>query len=513
VDAKVKAEPGHLGGKPSGALIGLVGVLALGGLFALGFAVLLIGFPWEWFPGERLNTYFADRLAGGESPYRDWSEPGGLVAPIYPPGMYWLFAPFQAVFGGELWVGRTLATASFGLAGLAAYAIARGLGSTRAEGAASGLGVFAFALVGTGLVVAARPDALAVGLTGGLVAAITAWEGRRAPALLWLAAAAATALILTKHNFAPLVAGIVVAVWLRDRRAAARLALAAAAGTIALAALAQVTSGGAFFDNMSDFTRSGYSLGSLGDALEAELLPFPNPLYVVGALEVVAAMRSWRDARAVHWAWLGSLLVTLTAVKLGAAANYWLATAFLSAALLGPALARLRSYAPAASAAAAAALALLLLPGIGDRVQTLRDFNRGLPGLEESNAEAAAVLERAGGRVFGDRPDLILEAGQDPSFDAAPFRLLADRRAWDPGPTARALGRAEFGTVQASFDLLADPIRTYQGIPDWPPQLVHAVRASYCPLWSSGGPLPVYVYEPCGRGGRAAVRSPGGSGG
>jgi 4-amino-4-deoxy-L-arabinose transferase-like glycosyltransferase len=480
---------------------GLVAVLGLAAAGALAYGLLVLFFGWEWFVGESLNAHFTDRLVADGELYADWTD-DRLVFPIYPPGVYLAQAPFEAVFGYELWPGRLISIASFAFAAFAGFRIARRLGCSTAEALVSALGAFTFTVVAAGLVVANRPDALALGLTGAALLAATCWEEERERAVLLLAAATCVALIATKQNFGVIPVAILAAAWLRDRRAAVTFASAVAAGCLLVAGVAELASDGAFLRNMRDFADTGYSSAALRDVVEGALLPYPNPLLVVGALEAGFALSRPRSARSVHWAWLASLAVVLSAAKLGSAANYWLLTIYASAVLTGPALQRLRRHAGAAATAVAALLlALTLLP---QTLKTLEDTNAirdDLSALDDVNTEAAARMAAAGGEVFGDRSDLALAAGGPPSFDAAPFVLLERSGEWDPGPVAEAVRAGRFETIQSSFDLAADPVPSYQSVPAWPLSVIEAARASYCEVWStelSSATAPgIWLYRPC----------------
>ncbi len=481
----------------------LVGVLSIAALGAIAYGALLVFFDWEWFVGESLNAHFTDRLVDGGDLYADW---GGdkLVFPIYPPGVYLAAAPLEAVFGYGLWPGRLISMAAFAFAAFAAYRIARRLGCDVTEALLSGLGMFTFTVVSASLVVAGRPDALAVALAAAALLAATRWEAERERGALVLAAVACVATIATKQNFAVVAVAIFAAAWFRDRRQAAIFAGGVAAGCLLVFGVAELASDGAFLRNMSDFAKTGYSAQAFRDVVEGALLPYPNPLLAVAALEAGFALRHWRSARAVHWAWLGSLAVVASAVKLGSAGNYWVLTIFASGLLAGPALQRLRLQAgDAAAAAAAAMLALALLPQAVKSIEDTNAIRDDLSALNAVNAEAAARIADRGGSLLGDRSDIALAAGRAPSFDAAPFVLLERSGEWDPEPLARRIRRGRFATIQSSFDLHADPIPTYQGVPSWPLSMVEAARVAYCESWStevSSATAPgIWIYRPCRR--------------
>ena len=481
----------------------LIGVLAVAAATAFAYAVLLILFDWEWFVGESINAHFADRFASGGDLYSDWTQ-SHLVFPIYPPGVYLAQAPFEAVFGYDLWPGRLISLSAFAFAAFAAYRIARRLDCTPVEALVSALGSFTFTVVSASLVVASRPDALAVALAAAALLAATRWEAERERGVLVLAALACVALIATKQNFAGIAVAVLIAVWFRERRAAIAFAAGVAGGCLLVVAVTQLLSDGSFLRNMADFADTGYSTQAFRDVVEGALLPYPNPLLVVGALEAAVALRSPRAARAVHWALAAGVAVVLSAIKLGSAGNYWVLAIFASALLAGPALARLRRpFGPAAAGVAALALALALLPQTVKSVEDTNAIRDDLSALREVNAEAVARISARGGVLFGDRSDLALAAGREPRFDAAPFVLLERSGEWDPGPVARRVRSRDYATIQSSFDLAVDPVPTYQGVPAWPLSVVEAARERYCETWStevSSATAPgIWLYSPCVR--------------
>jgi hypothetical protein len=484
------------------AELSLPAVLAVGVAVAGVYAVLALAFGWELFIGESTNVSFAHDLAYDGTLYRDW---GGvdLLFPIYTPGFYVAAAPLTWIAGNEPWAGRLVSILAVAAAAFAAGRIARRLGCNAVEAAVSSLAFFSLPL-GALVLYAARPDGLAVGLAAAALLAATIWEDSRDRRALLAAVAASVALVLTRQNFAPIVLAILIAVWMRDRRAGLRFALGVAGSVLLVAAAAELLTAGAFLSNMRDFSDTGYSLAALRDVVKSLTLPYPNPILVVAAVEAALCLRSPRTARAIVWAWPAGVLVLLTAVKLGSSGNYVIALGLASGVLLGAALARLRRIGGASLAAGvAAALALLLLPQTIDSVQDAPEAPSHFSDRSAVNAEAVRQIEAAGGEVFGDRVDLAPQGGRHPGFDTVNHRLLAERGNWSPSGVAGSIRRRSFGAIQSSTDLLHGPT-------DWPPEIQQAVRAAYCPAWSAlldpdaffasqgifshGG---IWLYRPC----------------
>jgi hypothetical protein len=457
---------------------------------ALVYAVGAIGFEWALYPGEDQNTFFADRLANHGELYREWSD-AELLFPIYAPLYYVAVAPLSWIAGPELWGGRLVSLISSAVAAALAGLTARRLGANRPESVASAL-AFVTVPFGATVVFNARPDALALALTAAALLAATVWEDTRSTRSLVGAGTASVALLFTRQNYAPIVLAIAIGVFLRDRRAGSRFALSVLGASLALVVMINLLTEGAFLSNSRDFNAIGYSLESLGNVLEFVMLPFPDPILVVGAIEAIVALLAWRTARSVVWAWLGALLVLLTAVRIGSADNYVLALGLTSSILLGPALARARQAAgPGIAAVGAGAIALMLLPHTVDAIRELPGRLDDLGRLDRVYDGAVEQIETAPGEKFGDRLDLMLASGNPPGFDPFNYKELAEAGVWDPEPLAERIRSREFGAIQTSFDV--------EAAEGWAPPLFEAIRTHYCPVFSepSVHPSGTYIYQPC----------------
>jgi hypothetical protein len=466
-------------------------VLTLSLVVALVYAVNVIVFDWELYVGEQQNVFFANTLANDGRLYFDWSDEQ-LLFPVYPPGYYVAVAPLSALAGSELWAGRLFSLVCCCLGALAAGLTARKLDANRSEAFVSAI---AFLSVPVCMIVMfnARPDSLAVALTGGALLAATHWEDTRGRLVLWLAALACVGLVLTRPNYGPIVLALGIAFLLRDRSAALRFAAYTAGGTVLVFVLADVLTDGAFVRNMQDFNSIGYSWSNLIGVVDTVTLPFLHPVYVVAAVEVAIVLRAWRSAPSAVWAWLASIVVLLTAVRLGAADNYIVPLAFTSSVLMGPALARVRRSAGAPAAAAVAfAVALLMLPSVVQGVRELPGKLDHLADLDAANQAAVSELTTADGAFLGDRLDLALAAGGGDQIDGFNHPQFAAAGVWDAGPLAERIRAREYALIQTSVDP-ATPVT-------WTQQLTDAMRASYCPEFSEIVTFPgqsIWLWRPC----------------
>jgi dolichyl-phosphate-mannose-protein mannosyltransferase len=478
------------------AAASLPAVLALGLVTAVVYAVHAIGFDWELYVGEQQNAYFANTLANDGRLYFDWNEEA-LLFPNFPPGFYVAVAPLSAIAGSDLWAGRLMSLLLCALGALAAGLTARKLGANRSESLVSAI-AFLSLPVSTILMFNARPDALAIALTGGALLAATSWEETRGRRALWLAAAACVAILFTRPNYAPIALAIAVGIVLRDRNAALRFTAYTAGGAIGLLVLVTVLTDGEFIRNMRDFSSIGSSWANLLGVVDVVTLPFPNPILAIAAVEVAIALRGWRAAPSAVWAWPASILILLTAVRTGSADNYVFALAFTSSILLGPALARVRrSVSEGAAGAVAFAIALLLLPSAIQAVRQLPSRVDHLGELDAANRAAVRQLEAAHGSLLGDRLDLSLAAGGGLQIDGFIHPQFATSGVWDQEPLAERIRAQEFALIQTSADPRASVV--------WTPGLTEAMRAAYCPVFSEVVVFPgqsIWVSRPCDRSGR-----------
>ena len=477
----------------------LLAVLGASVAIGVGIAVQHLFYGWDNFSGESFNVFFAHRLATGHALYRSWDD-RNLLFPIYQPGFFLALAPFSRFAGLALWPSRVISIAASVIASYAAFRIARRLECSIFEALTSAFGMFAF---GATIMIASagRPDMLAVTLGVVALLAVTVWEDQPRSGLAVAAAVVTGAMIMTKLNFAPLAAGLALAIWLRRRKTGLSFTLGVAAIVVIAFAVTQITSSGAFWQNTRDFSGVGYSLAALRGVVVSAVVPVPNPILIVGAIETIFAISSGQT-RAIHLNWLASMAVLASAAKLGSAGNYWLATTVASSILLGPALLRLRKASSRSVAAGVALfLSLSLCPQVFVFGADLR--SEATMGLRRSVASAEAVrhIREAGGRPFINDADLALHVGVQPSFEQHPFSVLANKGRWDPRTLAKAVEDRKFSVIESSFDLRKDPIPTYQGIDVWPKVLVIAARRSYCLTWDE--PLPsdigngFWLYEPC----------------
>lgn len=475
-------------------------------LFALGgaLAVLLLVYvarvfphPGEWLYYEGADLFHAERLGHGEALYRSVSTVGELHFPIYPPGFYAVWAPFTW-FTGALWPGRLISLLAMMFTAGAVYRIARRLG---AGAPAAGVGAVSLLTFPWMILLAssARPDALALAFAAGALWTITRWEDDGAQKDLVAAALLCVAMVFTKHNLAPLVLMIGVAVAIRDRRAAGRFAAILGAVSVALLMLVQLATG-AFVQTMVKFG-GGMAWEPLrGTLTEVFARPHPHPALVLAVLPILVARAR---PRAVHLAWFAGMLTLLTAAKVGSSMNYG-ALLFLASALLLPlALEWVRVRSTLLGVALPAAIAVLLVSPTIDEVDARRDDLAVIDAATAADEAALAGIEAHPGRVLGDRDDLLLRSGRVPEFEPYVYAQLELAGDWDPVGLRADIEAQRFALVQTSFDLDRPMVMTSGGVPRWPSSTVRAIRSAYCPLLSStarptvAAAPGIWLYEPC----------------
>ena len=462
----------------------LVTALAVAAAAVIVTGSQLVAYHWElpFIGSEFINVFHAGRLAGGEGLYVDPGV-GTWSFPVYFPGMYALLAPLSWIDGeGPIWLQRLAMLAALtGVAALAAVT-ARRLGAGIALAVASGLALFAFEPVGY-LVAVVRPDVLGLLFAAAAVATVTRWEDERRARWIAIAALLCAATILVRQVYAPIPLALAIAVLVRDRGAGFRLLAGTALAAMLGLAITELASGGGFSADQRAFTDL-FALSSLAEAAEAQLLP-PNVLYVVGAAGCALGLAG-SGRRAAHFAWVGAAVACLAAVKVGSSGNYFLPLMWTSAVLVGPTLASVgRRFGPAALTAGAALTAALLIAPVAGAIDRARSFDDGLAPLEDGYAEAVQRIEASPGEVLGDRFDLLLAAGKEPTFEALLLAQIETTGGDTPDDLVAAVAEGRFALLQSSFDLRGT-VPAYQELPFWPDSVVSAARERYCELWAGG---------------------------
>lgn len=475
----------------------VAGMLAVPGawmLFTCFYAVRVIGHRGEWLHYEGNNLYHAHRLGTGHGLYRDALTDGAWNFPIYPPGLYAMWAPFIRWTGTAMWPGRLISVVSMAVICWAIFQTCRAL---RCSTTTSLVGALVFVTFpGAGFFAwGVRPDTPALAFMAVGVLVVTRWENDRGAHAPVTAALLMVAMVFTKHNFAPVAVALGVDFLLRDRRAAARYALVGGGVAMALLGVVQVTTG-AFVQNMVGFA-GGVSLHSLADTAVNTIRPSPHPALILALVAVVVS--GWR---AVTLTWVAGFAVLLTAVKVGSSVNYAAVIYLTSAILLAVTLEWINTrWGPRSLLLISTAAALLLVVPLQREMEARAIDLDQIDATSRVEAEAVEVIRAHPGRIVGDRDDLILEAGRESELEPYVYAQLEDAGTWDPAGLVAALDAHRVALVQTRFDV-SQPIDTYHDTPVWPRSVIDAVRRSYCLTWHTTQPKlladhGLWLYEPC----------------
>lgn len=462
----------------------------------LAYALRVFAHPGEWLYYEGANLFHAGRFGDAETLYRPIDSVEGLHFPIYPPGYYLAWAPWTWVTDA-MWPGRLISLVSMGFTSVATFQIGRRLGGGVPAAAAGALSLMTFPWMVL-LASSARPDSLALALAAGCLWAVTRWEDDGSSFALTSSALLGVAMVFTKHNYGPLVLAVVLAVALRDPRAARRfVAVTLMAAAITLTVVEAIA--GSFLA-----TVVGFGGGTAWAPLRATLLevfadPYPHPALALAVVPIVTARRP----RAAHLAWFAGFVTLLTAAKVGSSMNYGAVMFLASAALLAPALEWADSRGAVVGVAVSTVVAVALMPALGDELAARRADLAVMDEARRSDEQAIARLADRG-LVLGDRDDLLLRAGHEPRFEPYVYAQLEADGAWDPNRLHEAILAGRFDLVQTSFDLDAPMVVTTGGAPRWPLTTVAAIRSTYCQAWALPGSRPtvgaasgVWLYERC----------------
>ncbi len=444
-------------------VLGAWGQLAWFAAVAVAWSILLMGLPLDpdYTAGELL-----DHLAS-------WLRTGVLYPELgaTPPYRVLNYPPLVLVAGrvlaglglSELAAGR--AVNAVGLVALvvvaAWWARARGAGSTTVAGTVGLLGASFPVLYGAGQF---HIELWASALTLGGFALLHRAGGRREAALA--GAALALACFAKQTQVVPALVALAWA-W-RYRRTAAPVATAAltALGLVGWAAITLVW-GFEPWRHMIEYTVGTYSLANLGLQAASHALPW-------AVLLAFAARTAWLErttaaADPVFWLWVGSLVWSLSAARIGSGYAYYLDLHLATAIWVGP-----RIFGVGRSGPRRLWGWLLAVQIVGADVgvgATLAVNAARLRAVDDELPSLCAALS--------DAPDVIAEdvgiaraCGRRPVLHPFIMTSLAERGRWDPSPLEAAVRRGDVPVVLLLFDP-REPARGAHG-ERWPPGLLEA---------------------------------------
>jgi hypothetical protein len=266
-------------------LLAALALLAAFGALYLAWPVWRAFFPLDIDRGEAWNAFHADSVVAGRPLY---PAPSSLVTNNYPPLSFYLVAAIASATVDAVYVGRMLSIAATIASALAAAALLRQLGASRAAAALAGLWFLAtLARFFAGYVGMNDPNLVALAIMAwALVWLMRRLAGGRtvAPAILLMAAAG-----FYKHNVVAIPLTALLWLGLVDRRQAARAAIVGA-GAVALGfTICGLVWGGDFFAQLLSprIYRWAHVWGGLGR------LQWIAPALVIFA---VLASQDWKHA-------------------------------------------------------------------------------------------------------------------------------------------------------------------------------------------------------------------------
>jgi hypothetical protein len=457
-------------------------VVVLGGLLlflvAVQFAwsVAMILQPRELLGSESIVYDKAARVFRGEPLYQPLDRPPYTVA-AYTPLYYALAGETMAIFGPGFGPGRAI---SF----VAGIATALMVGTLTAQRARRGrVGVFAallFLALGIPAVPAwsalYREHVLGVALSFGAIAVLT---GRLNTSRIVLAALLAALAILTKQTlFASALAGSIW-LWRRDRRLAV-LFIGICLGVVVVTCGLLELGTREFLANTVYANVNPFSL--IG--LESNLLIFVLFQGGTTAIAGLYLLERWRTGllkgnELLAWYWLTSFLELAALTKVGAAMNYWIELAAISAVLATMALRqRIREHSYRRALVPIVLLAVTIVP------YTFLTAKAAFPRFwqlwpeSEQVAALTSLSERVRSEpreVLADPLDVVVLAGRPLMFEPYIFSILHREGRWDASALIRSICNGGVGLVVMGQPLESDSAALH-GYAFWGAPILSALR-------------------------------------
>jgi hypothetical protein len=475
----------------AGALLWALAVAMLGLylLVYLAYTADLAAYPYDVDQGEAYDVNSGWLIAQGRPIYTD-SQTFPYYSSNYPPVYSLLLAPIVTSTGPTLAAGRLLSASATVLAAMViGVAVGRRTGNGVA-GLTAGL-LFMSSNYVYHTTPLARVNGLALLFAVAGLACCAAWENtpweRRLPARPgqrhdtrahrghwgWLAGAALCFLVglYTKQTIVDAVGAGLLAIALRNVRAAVVVGAVVGVAGAAILLLLNATTGGAFWLNVVVGNVNPFDMTQAID-------------YYRNFLELhlmIVALATWQVARAVRTRtlgpfelyWLLSLLLAISVGKWGAGESYFLAPIAASAVLAGQGIADLHRQAAARPFALTMIGGLLLVqavlfahgplyqfgPIFADRGAQASGLSR-WPGETEVKAAAELVgtLKKSDGPVLLEDPSYGLAIGKEVVGNATHLRNLYQAGVWSPDALVKDLEARRFSWVVLNAELYPEPV-------------------------------------------------------
>ena len=458
------------------AVIALSGLLLFLVVVQSAWSIAMILQPRELLGSESIVYDKAARIFRGEPLYQSLDRPPYTVT-AYTPLYYLLAGESMAIFGPGFGPGRAI---SFG----AGIATALMVGRLTAQRARSGrAGVFA-TLLFLALGIPATPawsalyreHVLGVALSFGVIAVLT---GRLSTSRIVLAALLAALAVLTKQTLFASALAASVWLWQRDRRLAIQFLGIGSGVVVVTCGLLELSThellANTVYANVNPFSFI---------ALKSNALIF---LLFQGGAAAIAGLyllERWRTRRLkgdelLAWYWLTSLLELVALAKVGAAMNYWIEFAAVSAVLATIGL-RQRLTEPSASRA----LVPMVLLAVTIVPYTFLTANAALPRFwqlwpeSEQVAALASLTERVRSEprdVLADPLDVLVLAGRPLMFEPYIFSILHREGRWDASGLISSICHGGVGLVVMGQPLESDSAALH-GYVFWATPILAALR-------------------------------------
>jgi hypothetical protein len=463
--------------------------------------------PFEIEYGEGIVLQNALNIARGVPLYGDYHHYPYVVA-TYPPFYPLLAAVGAKLFGVSFTFGRVLS--SLGALGIGAliWGLLRRSGISRfGAGLAAVLWIAAPIVCWWGPVV--RVDIIAVFLAvAGLYCVLRGgW---------WLVAAVvlmALSMYTRQSEVAPVAAAVGYLWWMRRRRQAVLFGASWVAICAVAFAVLQVVSGGWFYSHVVVANRNFWELQSLSYWWDYVFKGWPFP-FVLGAVGVVLALGAWRgpapqadDAtdgrplRLLGLYFVATMLVSLTAGKIGSTVNYMLAPLAASCLMTGVAshwLAERLTQRWAKAAWVGAWMLVIAVPIYLLAVPTANQYapyHRSRADIIDGAREAVRMIRQCGGDVLSEDTGLPLLAGKQILLDPHKMTSMFHDGTWDQRRLVADIKRRRFPLIVTRWDPIGGATDRWGTCGDyrWSIGMGHAIMRDYYLVKKAGN---LYITAP-----------------
>lgn len=411
----------------------------------LAYAVNMILYPYDLDVGEGLIINRSWLLSRGENIYSPIDREPYFVM-NYTPLFETVLAVLVKIFGPKIMLGRVLSAGSALLCGYFIHKIVWNVSKKGASSAVAGLLFFMSAWL-TSWSVLCRIDVFALMFVLAGLSFITDEDRRHDRGTIILSGLCFVAALFSRQSMIAAPAACAAAYWFcrEDRQRSLKLFLSCTVGLAVLIGVAlTVMTRGEFFRHSVLYTMGTYEFHDFVRWTK-EYLNIHGMMTLVSVLGAVFITS--RKSPVLSLFWMFSLLITLTAGKLGASINYFLEFWSASCILTGLVLSHFENndHAPQK---------MLIRVGVMGVIaaqlyvfQGRIDFTVPSKEYRQASEDLSALIGRAPGEVLSEYTGYTAQNGKESIYQSFSMAQLALEGKWDEGPILDDLKKQRFALI------------------------------------------------------------------